>query len=153
MAYYQAIRQFLDWCQRAGFSNLEDIEPIHVAAYIEQHPGSAAAIKQDMAAIRMMFSWLAEKGILAISAFVKANLFRIGTASDCLLFHFETLTLLPSTPRKNPFLCWTESKQKEDWLAVLTASRVWQRSLNTQWAHRPAWHAFLLSRRKGGDRS
>ena len=32
MAYCQAIGQFLDWCQRAGFSYLEDIEPIHVAA-------------------------------------------------------------------------------------------------------------------------
>jgi site-specific recombinase XerD len=66
-AYYQAIGQFLDWCQRGGFSNLEDIEPIHVAAYIEQHSGSAATIKQHMAAIRMMFSWLTEKGILAIN--------------------------------------------------------------------------------------
>ena len=65
-AYYQAIGQFLDWCQRAGFSNLEDIEPIHVAAYIESHKGSAATIKQHMAAIRMMFSWLTEKGIFAI---------------------------------------------------------------------------------------
>jgi hypothetical protein len=63
----QAIGQFLDWCQRAGFSNIEDIEPIHVAAYIEQHSGSAATIKQHMAAIRMMFSWLTEKGILAIN--------------------------------------------------------------------------------------
>jgi hypothetical protein len=36
---------FLDWCQRAGFCNLEDIEPIHVAAYIEQHSGSAATIQ------------------------------------------------------------------------------------------------------------
>jgi hypothetical protein len=26
MAYYQAIGQFLDWCQRAGFSNLEGPE-------------------------------------------------------------------------------------------------------------------------------
>jgi site-specific recombinase XerD len=67
IAYYQAISQFLDWCQRAGFSNIEDIEPIHVAAYIEQHSGSAATIKQHMAAIRMMFSWLTEKGILAIN--------------------------------------------------------------------------------------
>jgi integrase/recombinase XerD len=66
-AYYQAIGQFLDWCQRAGFSNIEDIEPIHVAAYIESHKGSAATIKQHMAAIRMMFSWLTEKGILAIN--------------------------------------------------------------------------------------
>ena len=35
--------------------------------YIEQHSGSAATIKQHMAAIRMMFSWLTEKGILAIN--------------------------------------------------------------------------------------
>ena len=53
IAYYQAIGQFLGWCQRAGFSNLEDLEPIHVAAYIETHKGSAATIKQHMAAIRM----------------------------------------------------------------------------------------------------
>jgi integrase/recombinase XerD len=38
-----------------------------VAAYIESHKGSAATIKQHMAAIRMMFSWLTEKGILAIN--------------------------------------------------------------------------------------
>ena len=38
-----------------------------MAAYIEQHSGSAATIKQHMAAIRMMFSWLTEKGILAIN--------------------------------------------------------------------------------------
>src|SRR5580704_4032205 len=68
MAYYQAIGQFLDWCQRAGFRGLEDIEPITVAAYIEQHPGSPATIKQHMSAIRMLFSWLTEKGILAMNS-------------------------------------------------------------------------------------
>jgi hypothetical protein len=52
-AYYQAIDQFLDWCQRAGCSNIEDIEPIHVAVYIEQHSVSAATIKQHMARIRI----------------------------------------------------------------------------------------------------
>jgi hypothetical protein len=31
IAYYHAIGQFLDWCQRAGFRCLEDIEPIAVA--------------------------------------------------------------------------------------------------------------------------
>jgi integrase/recombinase XerD len=67
IAYYHAIGKFLDWCQRAGFRNLEDIEPITVAAYVEQHSGSAATLKQHMAAIRMMFSWLTEKGILAIN--------------------------------------------------------------------------------------
>jgi site-specific recombinase XerD len=49
-AYYQAIGQFLDWCQR-GFFNIEDIEPIHVVVYIEQHSGSAATIKQHMARV------------------------------------------------------------------------------------------------------
>jgi Phage integrase, N-terminal SAM-like domain len=66
-AYYHAIRQFLDWCERCGFRHLEDIEPITVAPHIEQHAGSPATIKQHMAAIRMMFSWLTEKGILAMN--------------------------------------------------------------------------------------
>src|SRR4029077_8027596 len=34
-AYYRAIEQFLAWCERAGCRDLEDIEPITVAAYIE----------------------------------------------------------------------------------------------------------------------
>ena len=67
IAYYHAIGQFLDWCSRAGFQSLEDIEPITVAAYIEQHPGSPPTVKQHMAAIRMLFSWLTEKGILAMN--------------------------------------------------------------------------------------
>jgi site-specific recombinase XerD len=46
---------------------LEDIEPITVAAYIEQHLGSPPTVKQHMAAIRMLFSWLTEKGILAMN--------------------------------------------------------------------------------------
>src|ERR1700756_699675 len=67
IAYYQAIGQFLDWCQRAAFSNLEDVEPTTVAAYVEQHPGSPATIKQHMAGIRMFFSRLTEKGALPIN--------------------------------------------------------------------------------------
>jgi hypothetical protein len=67
VAYYHAICQFLNWCQHCGFGHLEDIEPITVAAYIEQHAGSPATIKQHMAAIRMVFSWLTEKGILAMN--------------------------------------------------------------------------------------
>src|SRR5258708_2487720 len=34
-AYYRAIRQFLAWAEGAGYQDLEDIEPITVAAYIE----------------------------------------------------------------------------------------------------------------------
>jgi site-specific recombinase XerD len=63
-AYYRAIEQFLFWCERAGYQDLEDIEPITVAAYIEtlQRQAAPATVKQHMAAIRMLFSWLTEKG-------------------------------------------------------------------------------------------
>jgi site-specific recombinase XerD len=41
-AYYRAIEQFLFWCERAGCRDLEDIEPITVAAYIETLQRQAA---------------------------------------------------------------------------------------------------------------
>src|ERR1700692_4221799 len=68
-AYYRAIQQFLAWAERAGYQDLEDIEPITVAAYIEilQRRAAPATVKQHMAAIRMLFSWLTEKGVLAMN--------------------------------------------------------------------------------------
>jgi hypothetical protein len=68
-AYYRAIEQFLAWVERAGYQQLEDIEPITVAAYIEtlQRQAAPPTVKQHMAAIRMMFSWLTEKGVLAMN--------------------------------------------------------------------------------------
>jgi integrase len=50
-AYYRAIQQFLDWVERAGYQQLEDIEPITVAAYIEtlQRQAAPPTIKQHMA--------------------------------------------------------------------------------------------------------
>jgi integrase len=68
-AYYRAIQQFLSWVEHAGYQDLEDIEPITVAAYIETLQRNAAppTVKQHMAAIRMLFSWLTEKGGLAMN--------------------------------------------------------------------------------------
>src|ERR1700747_742783 len=68
-AYHRAIQQFLAWCERAGYEQLEDIEPIMVAAYIEtlQRRAAPPTVKQHMAAIRMLFSWLTEKGVLAMN--------------------------------------------------------------------------------------
>ncbi len=58
VAYAQAIRQFFDWCDERGFRTLDQIEPVVVAAYIEQHDGSKPTVKQHLAAIRMLFDWL-----------------------------------------------------------------------------------------------
>src|SRR6202049_1440716 len=57
------------WCERVGYQDLEDIEPITVAAYIEtlQRQATPPTVKQHMAAIRMLFSWLTEKGVLAMN--------------------------------------------------------------------------------------
>ena len=46
-AYYRAIQQFLAWVERAGYQDLEDIEPITVAAYIETLQRQAAAPRSN----------------------------------------------------------------------------------------------------------
>src|SRR3954449_4299188 len=50
-AYARAVAGFLDWCQRCGLT-LPGIEPVHVAAYIEQLSRDKAAptVKQHLAA-------------------------------------------------------------------------------------------------------
>ena len=59
-AYALAVREFLDWCARAGVASITDVEPLHVAAYIEQlgRERSAPTVKQRLAAIKHLFDWL-----------------------------------------------------------------------------------------------
>lgn len=58
--YHRNACRFLDWCAERGVSQLAQIEPIHVAAYIEglQNSLSAPSVKQHLASIRMLFDWL-----------------------------------------------------------------------------------------------
>jgi integrase/recombinase XerD len=56
-AYAQAVTQFFQWCEKRGRPDLEHIQPVIVAAYIEQHGGSAPTVKQHLAAIRMLFDF------------------------------------------------------------------------------------------------
>jgi site-specific recombinase XerD len=59
-AYGRAVGTFMQWCQDRGILRLQDVQPIHVAAYIEQMQSRNAAptVKQHLAAIRMVFDWL-----------------------------------------------------------------------------------------------
>jgi site-specific recombinase XerD len=59
-AYARAANEFADWCDRNDIRELRDIEPIYVAAYIEQLQARLAApsVKLHLAAIRMLFDWL-----------------------------------------------------------------------------------------------
>ena len=67
MAYYRAVRHFFAWREHHQLGGLVDIEPLHVAAYVEQLQGSMAkpTVKQHLAAIRMLFDWLVTGQVLA----------------------------------------------------------------------------------------
>ena len=56
-AYGRAVAQFFAWSEANHFQ-LHRIEPVVVAAYIENHPGSKPTVKQALSAIRMLFDWL-----------------------------------------------------------------------------------------------
>jgi site-specific recombinase XerD len=66
-AYYHAVTRFFAWCDRHRLGELAEIEPLHVAAYIEGlgKDFEKPTVKQHLAAIRMCFDWLVTGGILA----------------------------------------------------------------------------------------
>ena len=66
LAYARAVGQFFAWCESYRL-DLIDIEPIHVAAYIERHPGAPPTVKQHLAAVRMLFDWLVTGQVLAMN--------------------------------------------------------------------------------------
>ncbi len=51
---------FLAWCEDRGLSELHQVQPVHVAAYIEQlgRERSAPTVKQHLACLRMLLDWL-----------------------------------------------------------------------------------------------
>jgi site-specific recombinase XerD len=69
MAYYRAVTDFFAWVDRHKIGQLVDIEPLHVAAYIEALGARMAkpTVKQHLAAIRMLFDWLVTGGILTVN--------------------------------------------------------------------------------------
>jgi len=64
-AYWHACTSFLDHCAAMGV-DLEEIEPLHVAVYIERlsQLRSAPTVKQHVAAIRRLFDFLVVGQIL-----------------------------------------------------------------------------------------
>ncbi len=65
-AYARAVNHFFHWCEQRSIA-LHELEPMLVAAYIEQHPGSAPSKKQALAAIRMLFDWLVIGQVLPLN--------------------------------------------------------------------------------------
>jgi integrase/recombinase XerD len=65
-AYARAVGTFFAWCEARDFT-LAQIEPVVVAAYVEQHPGSRPTVKQHLAAIRILFDWLVTGQIVKVN--------------------------------------------------------------------------------------
>ena len=65
-AYGRAVGQFLAWCEARGLG-LTAVSPLHVAAYIRTHPGSAPTVKQHLAALRMLGDWLVVSQVIPVN--------------------------------------------------------------------------------------
>jgi site-specific recombinase XerD len=68
-AYGRAAGDFLAWCGEQGMSGLAEVQPVHVAAYVE-HLGrrmSAPSVKQHLACIRMLFDWLVTGQVVSVN--------------------------------------------------------------------------------------
>src|SRR6266446_6958783 len=103
MAYYRAVLQFFAWCDQHQLGQLVDIEPLHVAAYIEglQQAFAKPSVKQHLAAIRMLFDWLVTGGIVATNPahavrgpkhVVKRGKTPVLTPDEALALHDRTTT-------------------------------------------------------------
>jgi site-specific recombinase XerD len=59
-AYMNAARRFAQWCETRGIRELAAVEPSHIATFIKQLQGKLTppAVKQHLAALRMLFDWL-----------------------------------------------------------------------------------------------
>ena len=68
-AYLHAVSRFFAWCERHHVGELADIEPLHVAAYIEAigKDFEKPTVKQHLAAIRMLFDWLVTGHVVAVN--------------------------------------------------------------------------------------
>src|SRR5260370_33078533 len=59
-AYARAAAVFLRWCEGQGITRLQNVQPVHVAAYVEHlaKEMSPPSVKQHVACIRMLLYWL-----------------------------------------------------------------------------------------------
>lgn len=68
-AYHRAAMSFFAWAQSNGLT-LEAVRPPHVAAYVEEllaKGKSRPSVKQDLAALRMIFDWLVVGQVVPIN--------------------------------------------------------------------------------------
>lgn len=68
-AYREAVRQFSGFCAEHGIVDLAQVEPVHVAAFVEAQlrQNSKPTVKLRLAALRMLFDWMVVGQIVAVN--------------------------------------------------------------------------------------
>jgi integrase/recombinase XerD len=68
-AYREAVRQFSGFCAEHGIVDLAQVEPVHVAAFVEAQLRlhSKPTVKQRLAALRMLFDWMVVGQVLPVN--------------------------------------------------------------------------------------
>lgn len=103
-AYGRAVAAFFAWCDGRGLE-LRQIDPVTVAAYIEQHTAAKPTVKLQLAAIRSLFDWLVTGGVIPFNPassvrgpkyVLKKGLTQVLTAKEArrLLNSIETDTVI-----------------------------------------------------------
>ncbi|MBN9520120.1 tyrosine-type recombinase/integrase [bacterium] len=104
MAYLRAVTKFFAWLEPRRLS-LTQIRPLHVAAYIEQlgREVSAPTVKQNLAAIRMLFDYLVVGQVVEMNpaAAVKGPSFSTKKGKTPVLDADETRQLLDAIDTTN----------------------------------------------------
>lgn len=99
-AYLHAVLKFSAWCEAQNLTEIVDIEPIHVATYIEIIGQRLAkpSVKQHLAAIRMLFDWLVVGQVVATNpaAPVRGPRYAVRKGKTPVLAHEEARELLDS---------------------------------------------------------
>lgn len=97
LSYVRAVARFLLWCEARGVA-LGQIEPLMIAAYIEQHEGSKPTVKQHLSAIKMLFDWLVTGQVISVNpaASVKSPRYSIKKGKTPVLSAGDARKLLDS---------------------------------------------------------
>ena len=108
MAYYWAAVRFFAWCDHHKIGEIVDIEPLHVAAYVEGlgKDFEKPTVKQHLAAIRMLFDWLVTGQVVATNP-----------AHRCAVQSTSSKPARPRcSPANRPASFWTAST-RQPWSA------------------------------------
>ncbi len=99
-AYAKSAGDFALWCEANGLDHLHAVQPVHIAAYIEelQQRIVAPSVKLQLAAIRMLFDWLVVGQIVPTNpaSVVRGPKYVVKKGETLILSADEARTLLDS---------------------------------------------------------